>query len=243
MNIRVVNDEVFKYYPSHSRNHQLTKTHWDWWYALDKEWQEILLECLVDDLSEGEIELINQLSLEEKLLKIVNLEELFFEWNGGIKNSSFKICDLSALHRLHKLIIVNCTGLDYQNLATAKHLTYLTINKSHLVDLDGLKTLKTLKTLSLYGNEIVDISSLSKLEGLISLDLSLNFIRDISPLETLTKLECLNIADNPIDEIKINHLKNKLPNCVINSESVDSLLACNINTFDEFELAMFNDLK
>lgn len=210
---------------------------------MDNKWQTILLNCLADDFFQCNMDILNRLSLEEKLLKIVNLEELFFEWNGGIKNSSFKICDLSALHRLHKLIIVNCTGLDYQNLATAKHLTYLKINKSHLVDLDGLKTLKTLKTLSLYGNEIVDISSLSKLEGLISLDLSLNFIWDISPLETLTKLECLNIADNPIDEIKINHLKNKLPNCVINSESVDSLLACNISTFDEFELAMFNALK
>lgn len=222
---------------------QLTKTHWDWWYGLDNKWQIILLNCLADNVFQGDMDVLNQLSLDEQLLKIINLEELFFDWNMGVNNTSFSVGDLSALHRLHKIVIVNCTRVDYQNLATVKNLTYLAIDKSQMIDLNGLSSLQSLKVLSLFNNEIVDVHPLAKLNGLIWLDLCLNFIQNIDPLETLTNLEYLNIADNPIDEIKINHLKNKLPNCVIDSEGIDSLLEYDISTFDEFELTLFNALN
>lgn len=67
--------------------------------------------------------------------------------------------------------------------------------------------------------KITDISALANCTELEHLNLALNKITDISPLYGLKKLKRLWISRNPIPQEQIDHIRELLPDCVINTTS------------------------
>ena len=90
-------------------------------------------------------------------------------------------------------------------------------------DLTPLADLKELEYIELFMQDITDISPLADHTKLLDLNLCHNNITDLSPLYSCTSLERLHISYNPnLTDEEVAKLQEKLPNCVIETETYQS---------------------
>lgn len=96
-------------------------------------------------------------------------------------------------------------------------------SKKPVTDLTPLTDLKELEYLELFMQDITDISPLADHTKLLDLNLCHNNITDLSPLYSCTSLERLHISYNPnLTDEEVAKLQEKLPNCVIETETYQS---------------------
>ena len=96
-------------------------------------------------------------------------------------------------------------------------------SKKRVTDISVLAELKDLEYVELFMQNITDISALADHTELLDLNLCHNNVTDLSPLYSCTKLERLWISYNPnLTEEEVAKLQEKLPNCVIETESYES---------------------
>ena len=92
-----------------------------------------------------------------------------------------------------------------------------------VTDLSPLAELKELEYIELFMQNITDISPLADHTKLLDLNLCHNNITDLSPLYSCTALERLHISYNPnLTDEEVAKLQEKLPNCVIETETYQS---------------------
>ena len=92
-----------------------------------------------------------------------------------------------------------------------------------LRDLSPLAELRELEYLELFMQDITDLSPLAGHDKLIDLNLCYNNITDLSPLYSCTSLRRLHISCNPnLTQEEVNKLKEKLPNCVVETRTTES---------------------
>jgi len=96
-------------------------------------------------------------------------------------------------------------------------------SKKPITDLSPLKELYELEYIELFMQDITDISALANHTKLLDLNLCHNDVTDLSPLYTCTSLERLHISYNPrLTAEEVAKLQEKLPNCVIETETYQS---------------------
>lgn len=96
-------------------------------------------------------------------------------------------------------------------------------SQRHVTDLTPLKDLKELEYIELFMQDITDLSPLADHTKLLDLNLCHNNITDLSPLYSCTALERLHISYNPnLTDEEVAKLQEKLPNCVIETETYQS---------------------
>jgi Leucine-rich repeat (LRR) protein len=85
---------------------------------------------------------------------------------------------------------------------------------------ENIMLFRELNTLVLYGNQISAIpSSLIQLKNLRIININFNPVQTIEPLSGLLKnLEELSIKETGISKTEVDILKQKFPNCKIQSE-------------------------
>lgn len=96
-------------------------------------------------------------------------------------------------------------------------------SKKHVTDLTPLAELYELEYIELFMQDVTDISPLANHTKLLDLNLCHNNITDLSPLYSCTSLERLWISHNPnLTAEEIARLQEKLPDCVIETETYES---------------------
>ena len=96
-------------------------------------------------------------------------------------------------------------------------------SKQPVKDLSPLAELYELEYIELFMQDITDISALANHTKLLDLNLCHNDVTDLSPLYTCTSLERLHISYNPrLTAEEVAKLQEKLPNCVIETETYQS---------------------
>lgn len=96
-------------------------------------------------------------------------------------------------------------------------------SKKPVTDLSPLAELYELEYIELFMQDITDISALANHTKLLDLNLCHNDITDLSPLYSCTSLERLHISYNPrLTAEEVARLQEKLPNCVIETETYQS---------------------
>lgn len=96
-------------------------------------------------------------------------------------------------------------------------------SKKPVTDISPLAELKELEYIELFMQDITDISALADHTKLLDLNLCHNNITDLSPLYSCTSLERLHISYNPnLTDEEVAKLQEKLPNCVIETETYQS---------------------
>ncbi|MBQ8555846.1 MAG: leucine-rich repeat domain-containing protein [Clostridia bacterium] len=96
-------------------------------------------------------------------------------------------------------------------------------SKKPVTDISPLAELYELEYIELFMQDITDISALANHTKLLDLNLCHNNITDLSPLYTCTSLERLHISYNPnLTKEEVAKLQEKLPNCVIETETYQS---------------------
>ncbi|MBQ8200320.1 MAG: leucine-rich repeat domain-containing protein [Clostridia bacterium] len=96
-------------------------------------------------------------------------------------------------------------------------------SKKPVTDISALAELKELEYIELFMQNITDISALADHTKLLDLNLCHNNITDLSPLYSCTSLERLHISYNPrLTAEEVAKLQEKLPNCVIETETYQS---------------------
>lgn len=96
-------------------------------------------------------------------------------------------------------------------------------SKVPVTDLSPLAELYELEYIELFMQDITDISPLANHTKLLDLNLCHNNITDLSPLYSCTSLERLHISYNPnLTQEEVDKLQEKLPNCVIETETYES---------------------
>lgn len=123
-----------------------------------------------------------------------------------------KISDITALSNLEKLVELNLSDNEVQDLGPlywlgdSDHnvLTTLDLSKNRISDVAALRILFNLQQLNLAHNMITDIEPLTSLDYLTDLDLSFNEIEELSVLEIegLRTLEKLNLGHNLLTDLK-----------------------------------------
>ena len=88
---------------------------------------------------------------------------------------------------------------------------------NYLRDISGIENCKKLEYCEFLSGIIKDISPLAACTELKHLNVAYNVIDDISPLYGLTKLERLWISRNNIPKAQVEHIRELLPNCEINT--------------------------
>lgn len=104
-------------------------------------------------------------------------------------------------------------------LAYMPDLEVCIIAVNSVVDISGVENCKKLEYCEFLSGIISDISPLAECTELKHLNIAYNHISDITPLYRLTKLERLWISRNPIPEEQIEHIRELLPSCEINTTS------------------------
>lgn len=104
-------------------------------------------------------------------------------------------------------------------LAYMPDLEVCIIAVNSVIDISGVEHCKKLEYCEFLSGIISDISPLAECTELKHLNIAYNHISDISPLYGLTKLERLWISRNPIPEAQIEHIRELLPVCEINTTS------------------------
>ena len=96
-------------------------------------------------------------------------------------------------------------------------------SKKPVTDLSPLAELYELEYIELFMQDITDISALANHTKLLDLNLCHNNITDLSPLYSCTSLQRLHISYNPnLTDEEVAKLQEKLPDCVIETESYES---------------------
>ena len=96
-------------------------------------------------------------------------------------------------------------------------------SKKHVTDISVLAQLPDLEYVELFMQDITDISALANHEHLLDLNLCHNNVTDLSPLYSCPNLQRLWISYNPnLTQEEIDKLQERLPNCVIETESYES---------------------
>lgn len=96
-------------------------------------------------------------------------------------------------------------------------------SKVPVTDISPLAELMELEYIELFMQDITDISALANHTKLLDLNLCHNNITDLSPLYSCTSLERLHISYNPnLTDEEVAKLQEKLPNCVIETETYQS---------------------
>ena len=96
-------------------------------------------------------------------------------------------------------------------------------SKVRVTDISPLAELYELEYIELFMQNITDISALANHTKLLDLNLCHNNVTDLSPLYTCTSLERLHISYNPnLTDEEVAKLQEKLPNCVIETETYES---------------------
>lgn len=96
-------------------------------------------------------------------------------------------------------------------------------SKKRVTDISPLAELYELEYIELFMQDITDISALANHTKLLDLNLCHNNITDLSPLYSCTSLERLHISYNPnLTAEEVAKLQEKLPNCVIETETYES---------------------
>ncbi len=115
-----------------------------------------------------------------------------------------QISDISALHNLNSLIVLDLTDNqigDISALSSLTNLMSLSLGCNQISDISALSNLTNLGYLNIWGNQISDISALSNITDLEILGIWGNQISDISALSNLTNLEYLWLYQNQISDI------------------------------------------
>lgn len=117
----------------------------------------------------------------------------------------------------------NVTDLSFlANFPGLKRLIVID-SKKPVTDISVLTQLPDLEYVELFMQDITDISALANHEKLLDLNLCHNNITDLSPLYSCTNLERLWISYNPnLTQEEVDKLQEKLPNCVIETETYES---------------------
>lgn len=96
-------------------------------------------------------------------------------------------------------------------------------SKVPVTDISVLANLKELEYIELFMQNITDLTPLADHTKLLDLNLCHNNITDLSPLYSCTSLERLHISYNPnLTDEEVAKLQEKLPNCVIETETYQS---------------------
>lgn len=96
-------------------------------------------------------------------------------------------------------------------------------SKKPVTDISPLAELTELEYIELFMQDITDISALANHTKLLDLNLCHNNITDLSPLYSCTSLERLHISYNPnLTAEEVAKLQEKLPGCVIETETYES---------------------
>ncbi len=102
-------------------------------------------------------------------------------------------------------------------LANMPDLEVVIIAVGPIEDISAIANCPKLEYCEFLSAKITDISALANCTQLEHLNISLNGIADISPLYGLKKLKRLWISRNPIPQEQIDHIRELLPDCVINT--------------------------
>ncbi len=166
--------------------------------------EEIILEVIARSLGRQIDELV-----EEDYSKV---EMLSLAHTG--------VVSIDLLQRLTNLQHLDLSATQVANLEPLKGLTSLQIldlESAQVTDLEPIKVLTSLLYLNLSGTQVTDLEPLKGLTNLQYLDLSGTQVADLEPLKGLTNLQYLFLSGTQVTASQVKALKEKLPNCIIES--------------------------
>lgn len=116
---------------------------------------------------------------------------------------------------------------DLSFLSSMPDLEVLIIAMNPLGDLSPLADCPHLEYLEMFFSDIDDLSPLAQLHELKHLNIGMcDYLRDVTPLYGLTQLERLYIGcQTPIPEEQLEELRERLPDCEINTTDPDTSVA------------------
>lgn len=186
--------------------------------------------------------------IEELTTRFPDIE---FGWTIAFGDGHEVRTDATAFSTLHLSDSTVHYTKDLSLLRYCKNLKALDFGHNAVDDISWLSDLTDLRVLIIAINRIEDISPLANLKKLEYLEIFNNYIKDLSPLTGLTHLMDLNIAYNEIEDYSplygmtslkrlwmynskdrngtevppevLETLKEKLPDCQIDSQSMPSL--------------------
>ena len=145
--------------------------------------------------------------------------DVMIKFSAG-ENKTLNDKDVTALKYCNEIRFLD---LGHNHLKHIDFVSYMPdlevciIAVNYLHDINGIENCKKLEYCEFLSGIIKDISPLAACTELKHLNVAYNVIDDISPLYGLTKLERLWISRNNIPKEQIEHIRELLPNCEINT--------------------------
>ncbi len=145
--------------------------------------------------------------------------DVMIKFSAG-ESKTLKDKDVTALKYCNEIRFLD---LGHNHLKHIDFVSYMPdlevciIAVNYLRDIKGIENCKKLEYCEFLSGIIKDISPLAACTELKHLNVGYNVIDDISPLYGLKKLERLWISRNNIPKEQIDHIRELLPNCEINT--------------------------
>ena len=164
---------------------------------------------------------VANLSPDSDVSPLADLTSL--KWLYFFRTPLSDVAPLAGLTKLQELQLSGTQVHDVSPLSDLSKLEKLQLDGTNVRDLTSLSGLSKLEQLQLGDTQVSDVAALSSLANLRVLGLRRTPLTDVTPLGSLTKLKQLKLEHSPVTLKSLRHVKEQLPQCVMDLDSVIDL--------------------